>query len=411
MRKLFAIILFALLLGVGVVALIETDPGYVLVSYGAYTLETSLWVGMLLLLALVLLVFYGLRLVYRLLSGQRSLVSWFGNRATTQARRQTVRGLVSYVEGHWLKATRQLERAAQHNDLPVANYLLAAKASGKLGDTDKVHEFLRAAGDADESAAAAVDITLARMLLEEGEAEKALATLECSSAGAANHPTALLLMNSAYASLDDPEGQLRLLPALRKHKALDEAGLEALEGEIHRARLAAAPNQKVKDAWQEMPQRLRHEPALILQYVRRLLAMDDNSEAEKQLQKALKHQWQDVLVNEYGLVAGPDSSRQLSLAESWLAAHSEDKTLLLALGRLAARDKLWGKARDYYESSYRIEASAEVCAELGRLLTDLGEPKVAAAYFREGLLLAEEDLPELPRPEQHLSQSQRMARS
>ena len=47
MRKLFAVTLFALLLGVGVIALIETDPGYVLVAYGNYTLETSLWVGLL----------------------------------------------------------------------------------------------------------------------------------------------------------------------------------------------------------------------------------------------------------------------------------------------------------------------------------------------------------------------------
>ena len=55
MRKLFVIVLVALLLGVGVVALIETDPGYVLVSYGNYTLETSLWVGLLVLLLLLLL--------------------------------------------------------------------------------------------------------------------------------------------------------------------------------------------------------------------------------------------------------------------------------------------------------------------------------------------------------------------
>ena len=72
--------------------------------------------------------------------------------------------------------------------------------------------------------------------------------------------------------------------------------------------------------------------------------------------------------------------------------------MLLALGRLSARDKLWGKARDYFESSYRLERSAEVCAELGRLLNALGEPKVAAAYYREGLELREKGLPELPMP-------------
>ena len=56
MRKLFAIALVALLVGVGIVALIETDPGYVLVSYGNWTLESSLWVGLLLLVLLVLVI-------------------------------------------------------------------------------------------------------------------------------------------------------------------------------------------------------------------------------------------------------------------------------------------------------------------------------------------------------------------
>ena len=96
-------------------------------------------------------------------------------------------------------------------------------------------------------------------------------------------------------------------------------------------------------------------------------------------------------------------------AESWLSGHPEDPQLLLCLGRLAAREKLWGKSRDYFESSYRADRSAEVCAELGRLLAALGESKVAAAYFREGLQLKESQLPDLPMPEATVPQSRRLA--
>ena len=79
--------------------------------------------------------------------------------------------------------------------------------------------------------------------------------------------------------------------------------------------------------------------------------------------------------------------------------------MLLSLGRLSARDKLWGKAREYFESSYRLDRSAEVCAELGRLLTAMDEPKIAAAYFREGLLAREQELPALPLPDKQASVS------
>ena len=66
MRKLFLLLLVALLAGVGVVAMIETEPGYVLVSYGNYTLETSVWVGAVLLLLLMLTIYFGLGFLSRL---------------------------------------------------------------------------------------------------------------------------------------------------------------------------------------------------------------------------------------------------------------------------------------------------------------------------------------------------------
>ncbi|MFT4613676.1 MAG: HemY protein [Bacteroidia bacterium] len=411
MRKLFAIILFALLLGVGIVALIETDPGYVLVTYGVYTLETGLLFGLLLLTLMVLVVFSGLRLIYRLISGQKTLANWFGNRKAEQARRHTNHGLVSFVEGHWAKARRQLERGALHSDAPLANYLLAARASEALGDMDGVHEFLRAAGDSESEAAAAIDITLAQIQVDKGNFEQALAALEDSESGAASQPSALLLKNKAYQALQDWDGVLGLLPALKKQKLLGEARFEALEHTTHSERLARASADQAVSVWQEMPQRLHLDSGLILDYTSRLMALGEHSSAEKVLHKVLKQQWDSNLVRQYGLVSGSDSSRQLSQAESWLSDHPEDSQLLLALGRLAARDKLWGKARDYFESGYRIDHSPEVCAELGRLLTDLGEPKVAAAYFREGLLLREDRLPELPRPEKTASQSQLLARS
>ena len=57
MRRIFALVLIALLVGVGLVAVIESDPGYLLVAYGNYTLESSLWVVLLLFLLFTLVVY------------------------------------------------------------------------------------------------------------------------------------------------------------------------------------------------------------------------------------------------------------------------------------------------------------------------------------------------------------------
>ena len=408
MRKIFAIILVALLLGVGVVALIETDPGYILLAYGNYTLETSLWVGLVLLALFTLLVYIVLRLVYRLIGGQRSLVSWLGTRKTRRGARLTTHGLINFVEGNWTRARRQLLRGARNNDAPLVNYLLAARASHRLHDPDKVSEYLAAAGDSDSSALTAVALTRAELQLRSGDYEAALATLEQASKDVARYPQVLELLRDAYSGLQDWGKLAGLLPELKKHKLLAGDELRQLEREVHGRLLAQCVTggdgqalDRLRGSWQKMPAELKQDPQMLSGYVRMLVDQGDHGAAEKLILRALKHQWDASLVRQYGYVQSDNVPRQLARAESWLAAHPDDAQLLLCLGRLSARDKLWGKARDYFESSYRVEKSAETCAELGRLLLGLGEHKVAAAYFREGLLMRESGLPELPMPEKN----------
>ena len=401
MRRLFALILIALLLGVGVVAIIETDPGYVLVSYGHYTLETSLWVGLLLLVLLIVTISLLFRLLYRLIGGQRSVKRWLNTRKIQKSLRHSTRGLISFTEGNWAAARRELLRGAQNNEAPLANYLLAAQSSAYLNEDEKAREYLRAASDAEPSASIAVEVALAEMMIEAGEHKQAVAALDEATRNVSKHPHVLTLLSKAYQGLEDWDRLAELLPQLQKHKLPSTAEFQKLERDVHQSRFQKAPAdaEQLRAMWQRMPRHLQQDDAVVAVYVARLIEAGDHDSADKTIQKTLKQGWSEALVRLFGFVEGADTARQLASAESWLARHPEDPELLLCLGRLAARDKLWGKAREYFESSYRLLPGVEVCAELGRLLTALGEPKVAAAYFREGLLKRERALPSLPMPE------------
>ena len=54
--------------------------------------------------------------------------------------------------------------------------------------------------------------------------------------------------------------------------------------------------------------------------------------------------------------------------------------------------------REYFETSNKLVASSEACAELGRLLGKLGKHELSNDYFHQGLLLSTHGLPELPMP-------------
>lgn len=408
MRKLLLLALLALLLGVGVVALIENHPGYVLIAYGHYTIETSLWVGIVLLLLLTFVLYAAFALLRKLFSGQKSVAGWLGKRKARRASRLTHRGLINFIEGNWEPARRQLLRGADHSEVPLLNYLVAARASFQLGEHDRMREYLGAAEQSDSEAGIAVELTQAELKLRGKQYEQAVATLERARRNAGKHPHVLKLLSTAYLGLQDWEALLKLLPELRKYHVLPEDELLQLERQIYTQLLQAsvAEDAAASDGrshlhqrWQAMPNNLRQDQAMLQLYVGLLIREGDHAGADKIIQRTLKQDWDSDLARLYGYVELDNAGRQLAQAESWLAAHPRDPQLLLCLGRLACRHQLWGKARDFFEASYKQRRSPEVCAELGRLLAALGDEKASAARFREGLLLREKSLPQLPLPE------------
>jgi HemY protein len=412
MRKILILILLALLLGAGLVALIEASPSYMLLSYGHYTLETSLWVGLAGLLLIAGLLYLLLRLPAKLFGRRNSVAGWVGGRRAEAASRLTSRGLIDFAEGNLGKSRRELLRGARSSAVPLINYLLAARASAQLGEPEKTHQYLGAALESEAEAETAVDITRAELQLEAGQYAPAAATLARARAGAARHPRVLELLRRAYQGAGDWQALAKLLPELRKHGALPEGELQALERQAFTALLQQGGErrdgeslERLQHCWQQMPAGLKQDPALIRVCAGLLLELGAHDAAGKLLVRALKHAWDPALVRLYGYVQGSDLPGQLAFAESLLPAHPGNAELLLCVGRHAARNALWGKARDYFEACYRVGGGAESCAELGRLLEALGEPKFAAAYFREGLLQRESGLPELPLPDGSVSRA------
>ncbi len=407
MKRLFVAALAALLLAAALVAGVQYDPGYILVAFGGYTLESSFWVGALAFILLLAVAYGGVALLRHSLRAGGAVGRLVSQRRHRRSQRQTARGMIAYVEGNMGRAHRLLAAGAEDTDAPLLNYLMAARASHALGDNQKVRRYLGRAERSTSGASIAVDLTQAELLLHSGKLEECLATLNRARRNAARHPTVLSLLKQVYIGLRDWDSLLALLPELAKHKLIDGAELQALQLQAGRGQLqnlqerspANESRSEVLKRWyQQLPKALARRSELVASYVRALIAAGDEVAAERELRTQLRRDWQRELVELYGQVAGADTGKQLLIAEDWLRERNNDAALLLTLGRLSLRNELWGKAREYFESSYRLERRAEVCAELGRLLGQLGEHEQSNAYFHEGLALSTASLPQLPLP-------------
>ena len=373
------------------------DPGYVVISFRGYLIEMSVPV----LVALFLLLLFLIWLILKVIRAPRRLGEAAGRYRSGRSGQRLTRGMIEVAEGNFARGERLLARTAHRSDAPLLNYLQAARAAHLLGHDDRRDNWLRQAYEQTPEAANAVLLTQAELQLDQDQYEQALATLRRLEENTPNHSRALVLLGRLYYRLEDWNNLAELLPKLKKHAHLDPETIAEWSLRVHSEKLIqAVDGNTVAIAWQSIPKADRKIEALREIYFASLIRTGMHELAEKELALELKRNWSGPLVKLYGLAEGPDATRQLKRAESWLRSRGEDADLLLASARLCLRAELWGKARSYLETVIAIRPSPEVFKVFGRLLNQLGDTEGAADAYREGLnLVSDSNEQSLPRLE------------
>jgi len=219
--------------------------------------------------------------------------------------------------------------------------------------------------------------------------EQALATLRHLRTIAPRHVYVLRLLLRLYEKLADWDQLRDLIPELRRRKVIPAEEIAELEIRVHRALLERASlsveKTRVIEVWSETPRHLRRDPRLVADQAHYLQERGKDDEAEALVRDALRAGWDEQLAEVYGLLDTGQAARQISFAESLLAANAHNAILLLSLGRLCLRAKLWGKARGYLEASIGAGGPVSAYRELGHLLEQMGDEDQALAVYRRGL--------------------------
>ena len=417
MKKLFVLLLVLLAAGAWIGQLMVQDPGYVLIAFNQTTIETSLWVMLVIGVLGFLLAHWLLNILTNAMMPVQRLRNWRDRRNHSVSQRKTLKGLMALSEGNWVKAQRQLGQAAERSEVPLINYLAAARAAHEQGDDKAADDLLQKARVATPQAEVAVGITQAQIQLARGQLEPCLANLLKLRKLAPKNTYVMRLLKDVYANLQDWDAIAKLLPELKKSQAVRDDKLVALERQTYMNLLNhsleqlpvetdnASRHSVLDQAWQKLPQNLSGEPALIRRYIELLISINAEPKAEQVLREMIAKQWNEELVNLYGRIVGQDLKKQLKVAQGWVKNHPDSPDLLLTLGRLSLRNQVWGQALSYFEQSFAIQPSQETLAELSRLLRHLGEVEKARDLMQENLAVVADDLPELPQPEAEMAKA------
>jgi HemY protein len=361
---------------------IAEDPGYVLVRIRGWYAETTVLAAVAILL-----------LLWAVLGALWQLVRWplgaFSRRHRRVSRRRLADGLVALAEGRHGDAERDLARASRLDALRGPALLAAAEAAARRGEIARAREFLDQAA---QDVPPAARVLRAALLRREGKPAEAVTLLVPEADNGTLTPGGWRELTLAAMEAGDTRRARAALAPLQKSSALGTRGYQALETQVLVASVAAAPDAAaLNQLWSQLPKNQRRAPAVVEAYARRAAALGMILPAMDELDSALRREWSSSLVQVWGALGDEDLEARLRRAEGWLDAHPNDAGLLLAMGRLCVKLKLWGQARKHLERSIALAPGAGAWEALAEVWTGQGDAVMAQRCYRNALALTRGD--------------------
>tara|TARA_R110002110_G_scaffold414951_1_gene647065 strand:+ start:348773 stop:350026 length:1254 start_codon:yes stop_codon:yes gene_type:complete len=407
--RVFIYSLIALAIGAWLSVMLMEDPGYVLITFRNYSVEASLATIVLSLLVIYVLL-YGLLKLLILFNPLKLFhkETWYALFFRKNVRLQSEKGLQLLLLGHWQDAYKKLVESAERAQTPVFNYLAAAYAAFQRHDHLACTYCLSQAKKHTIVPNSGIKTFQALLEHQSGKDEQSLALLLAIQQEQPDSPFVLRLLKDIYFKLKDWQKLAELQTELEKYRVLNNEELLLLKEHLavhrfHEVSSKQANEDELKSLWNSLNKVIQKRELVTEAYLRALLSIGKNEEAQRLLIKFVKRQWSERLIVLLGYIDSEDAASNLLLLEGWIKDRPKDVYLMLTLGRLGLRSQLWGKAREYFETALRFsdstKLSAEINAELGRLLEHLGEHERSLMCYRQAMDLMDHKIPDLPQPE------------
>ncbi len=390
MKGLFwLLMLFAAAVAVALGA--RLNDGYVLLVLPPYRTEISLNLFVVALLGLIVLLHLLLRSITAMMSlpgRARRYRERRRRQAAVEAFQEAVRLL---FEGRFGRALKKAEEAHEAGTAPGLSALIAARSAQRLRDPERQQAWIDRAKEDSRNSAATLMLE-AEMMNEVRRFPDALAALDRLQDKKGRHIAALRLELRARQGTGDWDGVLKLARQLEKREVLPPEVVREIRTQAHLENIARrrADAGQLKDYLRTVPA-AEQGRRVVLAAGRALADLGATAEAQKLVEQAIDGgsagEWQSELALLYGSLQGGDQTGRIAKAEHWLRQFPGDAGLLLALGRMCLKQRLWGKAQSYLEASLSVGETREAHLELAMLCDQLERVDEANRHYRAGARL------------------------
>ena len=371
-----------LVLGAVLVNAISQDPGYLLLTWGDYQVETSVWLALsALVLSLVLLwfIFRALRTTLRM---PRALRRWLGLRSARGAQRRADKGFAAFFEGHWDVAEKALKKGGSPDEQTLLYPLYAALAALRRGESARALTLLEQAETEGSAPVSLITLVRAECHLRAGATHDAERSLEQLSASERKTPRAKALRAELAYVQRDWQPLTELLADVRRAGIVPEEQMQVWEREGWMGLLSEADDaaSTAVSVWKRAPDALKAPgqplwPALldILRQDAQAGALQAQADAlQKVLQERLQQHCEPVSL---AAMKGLPDKQLLKMKKALLRWRDEDSAgrchaVLARIARIEGDAEveaaLWADAHARYPSASHAAGWADCLRQQGK---------------------------------------------
>lgn len=388
--------LFALLASaIGLAVTAHLNPGNVVLFYPPHRIDLSLNLAAL----LAALLFLVLHLLLRAVGAARSMpgrvAAYRQQRREREGNKALRDALKALFEGRFGHAEKFASRAAELPENAGLAGLIGARAAHRMSQGARRDAWLARMAH-DGSLKSARLLTIIELLVDDHKPEAALSAVKELNASGTRHIHALQWALKANQQAKNWPEVLRLVRSLDKHRGLHPALSRRLRELAYEDLLGdrTRDGEAVARIWAGVPADERRRPYVAVRAAGAFNARGMHAEARELVEKALTHEWDDRLVCAYRESAAPEGSpdllHQIERCEAWQEQRPTDAELVLTLGTLCLRQKLWGKAQRHLEQALSDAAEPRLVRDahfkLAQMHEALAQPELAAAHYRKSAI-------------------------
>jgi HemY protein len=372
---------------------ISESKGYILVSLNSFTTyETTIINAIFIAVVFYILLLIAEWILRKLLSMNKITRSWFGQRKTKTAQKNTLLGMLALFEGNSKQAQKLLAKSASRSESPALTYIAAAKAAQQQGNYNLRDEHLEQATTSQKGCQLAVGLVSVELQLEAKQYENALAKLnELNIEFSANQRIPLLYLD-IYPALNEWAKFIESLHKNRKSLSYSDTKFNAIQLDAYQhlfKQLAEQEDDALQAYWDKksprwMRKELQYQQALLDAYIE---AGKDKA-AENFLLTKLNKQFSLPLLAYIEKLQITDHYPLILLLEKKLKKDPDNGLINQVLARLKLSENQVSAAIEHLKISVEKSPNTDNFALLASLLEKDDRPEEANDYFRQGLLFA-----------------------